>query len=229
MYIIGHRGAAGLAPENTLLAIEAARACRVDAIECDVQVTKDHRLVLCHDNTLLRITGKATKVSDLTLHQIATTVTNSGVPIPTLQEAFEAAGTIPLIIDGKGSGWAKALAKELKSHKSPLPKVISADHRELVIFSLLRPDVETYAVNDFKPFEAIYTARDMQLTGISVSFWFYNPLTYWFAKRAGLKMIMSPLNNTLLARLLHLLYPQAAITTDFPDRFAKRHHKKRRK
>jgi glycerophosphoryl diester phosphodiesterase len=227
MYIIGHRGAAGLAPENTILAIETALEHNVDAIECDIQVTKDNKLVLFHDPTLLRITGSSAKISDLTLAQINTTVTYSGEPIPTLQEALEAAGKTPLIIEGKGNSWAKPLARDLRKHTGTTPKVISADHRELVVFSLSAPEIETYAIDDFKPFEAIYAARDLQFTGISCSFWLYNPLTYHFAKRAGLKMIMSPLNNTFMAWMLHLLYPQVMITTDFPDRFA--HYKKARK
>lgn len=228
IYLIGHRGAAGLAPENTLKSFRVAKKHKVNAIECDIQVTKDKKLVLCHDATLLRFTGKPTKISDLTLAQINTTVTYSGEPIPTLQEGLEAAGKTPLVIEGKGSGWAKPLARDLKNHSGTTPRVISSDHRELVMFSQELPEIETYAINDFKPFEAIYTAKDLHFTGVSFSFWFYNPLTYLFAKRAGLKMIMSPLNKPLLAWILHILYPQVAITTDFPDRF-NRHRRTTRK
>lgn len=49
IYVIGHRGAAGLMPENTLAAF--ARACEVgvDAVELDVLVTADGEAVVCHD------------------------------------------------------------------------------------------------------------------------------------------------------------------------------------
>jgi glycerophosphoryl diester phosphodiesterase len=49
VYVIGHRGAAGLAPENTLAAF--ARACRigVDAVELDVLLTADRKAVVYHD------------------------------------------------------------------------------------------------------------------------------------------------------------------------------------
>ena len=57
MKIIGHRGAAGLALENTLPGIELARLLGVDAIEIDVRKTKDNQLILCHDADLKRVAG----------------------------------------------------------------------------------------------------------------------------------------------------------------------------
>ncbi len=50
--IIGHRGAAGLAPENTLAAFRRACAIGVDGIELDVHLTADSVLVVHHDYTL---------------------------------------------------------------------------------------------------------------------------------------------------------------------------------
>lgn len=52
MIIVGHRGARGLAPENTLASINAALAHHVDEIEFDIRVTKDGVPMLYHDNTL---------------------------------------------------------------------------------------------------------------------------------------------------------------------------------
>ncbi len=49
MKIIGHRGARGLAPENTLEGIQAALAAGVDGIEIDAHVTADNVIVLSHD------------------------------------------------------------------------------------------------------------------------------------------------------------------------------------
>jgi glycerophosphoryl diester phosphodiesterase len=50
--VIGHRGAAGLAPENTLAAFRTAFDQGVDAVEMDVQLTRDGKLVVYHDFTL---------------------------------------------------------------------------------------------------------------------------------------------------------------------------------
>jgi len=49
MKIIGHRGARGLAPENTLASIQKALECGVHEIEIDVRVTKDNQVVLVHN------------------------------------------------------------------------------------------------------------------------------------------------------------------------------------
>lgn len=50
--VIGHRGAAGLAPENTLAAFTAALNLGVAAVEMDVQLTRDGKVVVYHDLTL---------------------------------------------------------------------------------------------------------------------------------------------------------------------------------
>ncbi|MFL7810718.1 MAG: glycerophosphodiester phosphodiesterase, partial [Anaerolineae bacterium] len=54
--VIGHRGAAALAPENTWAGFDLALALGVDAIETDVRATRDGVLVLLHDERLDRTT-----------------------------------------------------------------------------------------------------------------------------------------------------------------------------
>ena len=51
-YVIGHRGAAGLSPENTLSAFRRALDLKVDAVELDVLLTSDRKLVVHHDYRL---------------------------------------------------------------------------------------------------------------------------------------------------------------------------------
>jgi glycerophosphoryl diester phosphodiesterase len=219
MFIISHRGAAGLAPENTLQSITAAKKLNVDAIEIDVRATRDKQLILCHDASLLRITNKNEKVSDLSLKQIQAKKTISGQRIPSLDEALKTAGTHKLVIEGKGGDWAESLAEFLSSKSLPSkPMIISDNHRELVLFSTLAPKFETYAISWTHPFDSLFLARQTKLTGVSLHYAHYNPLTYHFAKRAGLKMIMSPVPKTWLAKFLHRLYPKVMITTDYPDK-----------
>jgi glycerophosphoryl diester phosphodiesterase len=52
IYVIGHRGAAGLAPENTLAAFKKACELEVDAVELDVLLTADSKMAVYHDYTL---------------------------------------------------------------------------------------------------------------------------------------------------------------------------------
>ena len=49
---IAHRGGANLWPENTLEAFDNAINAGVDGIECDIQHTRDDRLVIHHDDRL---------------------------------------------------------------------------------------------------------------------------------------------------------------------------------
>jgi len=68
--IIAHRGASGLYPENTLLALQTAHKDGADLIEIDVRLTRDGHVVLLHDATLERTTNGAGKVSWSTLAEV---------------------------------------------------------------------------------------------------------------------------------------------------------------
>ena len=62
--IIGHRGAAGHAPENSRAAFAAAVRMGVDAVDFDVQFSADGWPVVLHDETLLRMAGVGVRVTD---------------------------------------------------------------------------------------------------------------------------------------------------------------------
>jgi glycerophosphoryl diester phosphodiesterase len=68
--VIGHRGAAGMATENSLAAIDAGIATGADFIEVDIHQTKDKELVIMHDRTLNRTTNKRGRIRDLTYDEI---------------------------------------------------------------------------------------------------------------------------------------------------------------
>ena len=65
MILTGHRGAAKLEPENTLLSIQKAIDLGVDQIEIDVHLTRDQHLVVIHDTTVDRTTDGQGAVSRL--------------------------------------------------------------------------------------------------------------------------------------------------------------------
>ena len=64
-----HRGASEYTPENTFLAFYTGMYMEANGIETDVQMTKDGILVLFHDNTIKRLTGKEGVVADYTLEE----------------------------------------------------------------------------------------------------------------------------------------------------------------
>jgi glycerophosphoryl diester phosphodiesterase len=63
--LIAHRGASGHAPENTLSAFDLALELGADALELDVRVAGDGRLITLHDATLERTTGDPRRHDEL--------------------------------------------------------------------------------------------------------------------------------------------------------------------
>ncbi len=61
--VIAHRGASHLAPENTLAAVELAWRQGADAVEVDVHLTRDGRIVAIHDETTERTAGTCLEVA----------------------------------------------------------------------------------------------------------------------------------------------------------------------
>lgn len=102
--VIAHAGGAHLAPANTLAAFQNAADLGVDVIEFDMHMTKDGHLVAIHDDTVDRTTDGTGRVNDLTLEEIKQldagyhfkdleaeySFRDTGVEIPTVEEAFDA-------------------------------------------------------------------------------------------------------------------------------------------
>lgn len=95
--IIGHRGCAGYAPENTLESIHTAADMGVEWVELDVKLTKDDVPIIFHDDELERTTNSSGLIKDLTLSEVKELDAGSwyadgfyGAQIPTLEEAIDA-------------------------------------------------------------------------------------------------------------------------------------------
>ena len=67
---IAHRGYASVYPENTLIAIEAAREAGAQFVEVDIQLSSDHIPVLFHDRDLQRLCQQAGAIHDYTFAQL---------------------------------------------------------------------------------------------------------------------------------------------------------------
>lgn len=86
--VIAHRGGAGLAPENTLTAFRQAVKLGADAIELDVQLSRDGQVVVIHDERLERTTDGTGWVGDHTLAELRR-LDAGGEPLPLLAEVLE--------------------------------------------------------------------------------------------------------------------------------------------
>lgn len=69
--VIGHRGAAAAAPENTLAAVESGLAQGADYVEIDVQETADGAIAVVHDSDLMRVAGADVKIWAATRESLA--------------------------------------------------------------------------------------------------------------------------------------------------------------
>jgi len=107
---VAHRGDPYRYRENTLPSIASALAAGADAVEVDVQLTRDGVPVLLHDPTLERLWGDPRPVGQATLEQLAD-LGSPGLRIPTLAEALKAVAGTPagqLLIDLDEPGPAAA-------------------------------------------------------------------------------------------------------------------------
>lgn len=68
--VFGHRGAAGLAPENTLPSFALALALGADVLELDVHASRDGVIVVIHDATLERTTNGSGAVREHLWHDL---------------------------------------------------------------------------------------------------------------------------------------------------------------
>jgi glycerophosphoryl diester phosphodiesterase len=121
MEIIAHRGASDEAPENTIAAIQLAWEQNADALEIDIRLTKDRKIIVFHDDSLWRVgCGKEWKVAKKTLEELKTIDVGiwkepipewAGHGIPTLEEALS---TVPM---------GKRVYIEIKCEENILPEL----------------------------------------------------------------------------------------------------------
>lgn len=112
MQVIGHRGAAAIAPENTWESFDAALSLGVDAIETDIQATAEGELILIHDSQLDRTTNGQGWVKETPWAVIQTLDAGSwfssaygNAKIPRLDETLERYGKrTHLVLEIKQSG-----------------------------------------------------------------------------------------------------------------------------
>src|SRR6266545_1980127 len=99
LWVVGHRGAMGYCPENTLASFERGLELGADWIEMDVHLSKDGELVVIHDETLDRTTNGHGYVHDHTLRDLQSLDAGKGEHIPSLDEVLEWAQSKPAILD----------------------------------------------------------------------------------------------------------------------------------
>ncbi len=172
-FVVGHRGAAGHAPENTFASFERALEIGVDFVECDVHPCADGRLVVIHDPTVDRTTNGHGLVCEMTVEQLKALDAGSwfdprfaGERLPLLSELLDwARGKVRVTIEAKTGpvpyeGLDRQLVREITEHRMlDQVAVISFDHPLLRQLKELEPAIATGALFAGTPVEAIAPAR----------------------------------------------------------------------
>lgn len=131
---VGHRGAAGHAPENTLAAIQRGIDLGADFVEIDVRCTADGALVALHDDTVDRTTNGKGRVDRLSILKLQTLDAGNGEHIPTLEEVLKAvAGKAGLMLELKVCEVARRTVQTVRDSAFSSPVIYASFlHDELL-------------------------------------------------------------------------------------------------
>ena len=205
--IIGHRGAAGLAPENTLLSFDLALQWRCPMVELDVYATSNEigqiDLMVFHDDQLNRTTNGRGPIAKYSTEYLRTLDAGGGQQIPYLDEVTDLLSrhlrstgtTVALNIELKGPKTAEPVATALSRIKS-LPVLVSSfNHAELQRFR----DLD--ALTPIAPLYGRYqtnwstTAADLTATAVNLGTRVAHPKRVTAMREAGYQVFVYTVNS----------------------------------
>lgn len=217
--VIGHRGAAGLALENSTEAIQLGLQQPKITLEIDVRLTQDHKLVLCHDADLVRVANNTTKIADYNWADLKDIQLKDGSKLLLLEDALKLIGSRPVLIEVKDLASELAVVATLDKFPKARATVISFKWPVLQAIKELRPKQPMYVSENHDAIEAVHFAKRHGFEGLVLNGWLLSPHVYWLCRRAKLDIMVYTINSRFLVWFIRRLYPQVAICTDYPNRF----------
>lgn len=153
MWRLGHRGACGYAPENTLASMRKAIELGCDGFEFDIQLSHDNIPVVIHDDSLERTTNGKGLVSNFTLEQLQKLNAGNGEKIPSLREVISMVNKrCRLFIELKAEKSVKPVVEEIANAVSNLGwdyeqfSVCSFNHLQIAEIHSYLPQLQTGAL-----------------------------------------------------------------------------------
>ena len=208
MLIIGHRGAAGHALENTMQSLQAGADLLVDALEFDIRLTKDRVPVLLHDSTLQRTHGRKQAIAELTLDEVLDTFW----------------GNTFLWLELKSQDSAKVVLQILKEQYITEPSdynqfiISSFKIRELRYLRKYDAHIHLALLHNRNPFSFIAYYRQLQLSALWFNRLYIHPLALSLAKKLGLFSYVYTVNHRASARRMQHAGIDG-IVTNYPEKF----------
>ena len=225
--MIAHRGLSGIAPQNSLPAVEKAIEYGYDGCEFDIHTTKDGKWVVIHDDTVDAMTDGEGNVEDFTLEEIRRLKLDSGhgiegyenLQVPTLEEVLEliAESEITPVIEIK-----KCDVKYLPDFKEMLESYGLSDRAEIISFTReyleayreLDPDSEMQLLTSIITEDAVNWCVENKVD--TVSFHYFDFIKgikgYRLAREKGLRLAAWTVDNTVYKDVMVLLGAEAITT-----------------
>lgn len=229
-----HRGARAHAPENTLLAFALAFDLGADAIECDVQRSRDGQLVIIHDGTVDRTTNGTGHVSEQSLNELrgldAGRKWRLPQRIPTLEETlalvWERGGSLNLEVKGESVeesvATARALEPVLREQRPAFRKrilVSSFEHPALQLLKERLPWLRVGALfgREWNRRDLIAPARELHAEAIHPALSLTTPALIHRTHAAGLRVNVWTANRPAsIERLIR--WGVDGVFSDYPER-----------
>jgi glycerophosphoryl diester phosphodiesterase len=220
---IGHRGARGHAPENTLLSIDTGIRLGAHMIEIDVQQHASGALLVIHDLRLERTTNGKGRVADRSLDYIRGLDAGQGQQVPTLEEVLDLVDQrVAINIELKTPGTAESVARVVRDYVAegwtPEQFLVSSFHLpELEDFQRAAPEIPLGVLLCGVPLEWAAEAAELQAQALNISDEFADPRLIADAKSRGLKVYAYTVNEREDIEQLRKLGVDG-VFTDFPER-----------
>jgi glycerophosphoryl diester phosphodiesterase len=229
-YLIAHRGAAKLAPENTLAAVRLGLDHGAECIEVDIQQTQDGKLIVLHDASVDRTTNGRGMASALTWDAISRLDAGAwfgedfaGENVPLLDQvlALVTPTEATLVIEVKEPERTPGIAENLidllqQFSATQRVMVISFDHEWLATFNRIAPDTALGMVFIWpgsKPIEAGTVLVDCRWTSVLI-----DPTLVGRFHRRGQQVGVWTVDRVWQMKLMRWLGVDA-ITSNRPDRW----------
>jgi len=227
---VAHRGAAALAPENTMAAFEKAVELGADVIELDLHMSRDGELVVIHDDTLDRTTDGRGPVHERSLEELMSLDAGrwfgegfAGQRIPTLAQVLDRfAGKVPLALEVKAGstffpGIEEKVVSALREHAAIGDSAVASfDHYALRRLKEIEPTIRTAALLVGRPVSLSALAGPAKADGLALEASFVTKAEVEACRAAGLKLVVWVVNEP--AQMRHFISLGVdGIITDYPD------------
>ena len=222
--IVGHRGACGYAPENTLSSFAKAIELGVDMVELDVWRCASGELVVLHDKKVDRMTNGTGYITEKSLAKLKLLEVKRGERIPTLNQVFDlVARRAKIYIELKGPCTARPVAVLIEEYVHQKGwsyddfVVASFNHYALQDFKRACPYVKTGAIvaGIFIGLGLFAYQADADIAVLSLDFIHKAIVDDLHAR--GMQVFVYTVNDAQEAYLMRLLGVDGLIS-DYPDR-----------